>query len=231
VYGHMGNSETRTGYGCELPAMVDLWRSVWHVQEGGGDPPIFGVATLAAGGSEGNGQHMGGMRWSQTANYGTLPNTAMRDSFLAQVYDLGDPWAAMGDGNSNMDANHCALPDPATGKYGTSQSFFEVFVVSYAYSFSLSLFSRVLYPVVEIESEVRTSPSLLPAHLPFSSPRVTRFRLSLLPVSRVRPSLRGPRSPLARYQLFHLGPFHMAPLAPPPRRKHTRQRTVGYPRQ
>jgi sialate O-acetylesterase len=120
----MGNSETRTGYGCELPAMVDLWRSVWHVQEGGGDPPIFGVATLAAGGSEGNGQHMGGMRWSQTANYGTLPNTAMRDSFLAQVYDLGDPWAAMGDGNSNMDANHCALPDPATGKYGTSQSFF-----------------------------------------------------------------------------------------------------------
>ena len=124
----MGNSETRTGYGCELPAMVDLWRSVWHVQEGGGVPSIFGVATLAAGGSEGNGQHMGGMRWSQTANYGTLPNTAMRDSFLAQVYDLGDPWAAMGDGNSNMDANHCALPDPATGKYGTSLSCFVVVV-------------------------------------------------------------------------------------------------------
>ena len=37
---------------------------------------------------------MGGMRWSQTANYGVLPNPRMPNSFLAQVYDLGDPWAA-----------------------------------------------------------------------------------------------------------------------------------------
>lgn len=77
---------------------------------------------MRQGGSEGNGQHMGGMRWSQTANYGVLPNPRMPHSFLAQVrestfvplsavvvlirsvshllcplvqvYDLGDPWAA-----------------------------------------------------------------------------------------------------------------------------------------
>ena len=53
---------------------------------------LFGVATLAAGGSEGNGQHMAGMRWSQTANYGTLPSPGLPNSFVAQVYDLGDPW-------------------------------------------------------------------------------------------------------------------------------------------
>jgi hypothetical protein len=28
VYGDMGNSAKGTGYGCELPAMVDLWRKV-----------------------------------------------------------------------------------------------------------------------------------------------------------------------------------------------------------
>lgn len=81
VYGDMGNSLNAVGYGCELPAMVDNWRAVWRA------PPtaLFGVATLAAGGSEGNGHHMAGMRWSQTANYGVLPNDRMPHSFLAQV--------------------------------------------------------------------------------------------------------------------------------------------------
>lgn len=32
------------------------------------------------------------MRWSQTADFGTLPNSAMPKTFLAQAYDLGDPW-------------------------------------------------------------------------------------------------------------------------------------------
>ena len=31
-------------------------------------------------------------RWSQTANYGYLPNAAMPHTFLAQAYDLADPW-------------------------------------------------------------------------------------------------------------------------------------------
>ena len=64
VHGTMGNSATGVGYGCELPTMVDEWRSVWDAEP----DALFGVATLAAGGSEGNGQHMAGMRWSETAN-------------------------------------------------------------------------------------------------------------------------------------------------------------------
>jgi len=160
----MGNSQDGTGYGCSLPAMVKSWRSVWRAPENA----LFGVATLAAGGSEGAGQHMGGMRWSQTANYGSWPNPAMPHSFGAQVYDLGDPWSHLGDGNPRMtnqttgnvvvpevlkccfspqpnasgqttpngcpnstskdpsmhkscpDPLNCSLPDPSTGKYGSS---------------------------------------------------------------------------------------------------------------
>ena len=39
----------------------------------------------------------GGMRWSQTANYGRLPNPAMPHTFLAQAYDLADPWNVYND--------------------------------------------------------------------------------------------------------------------------------------
>jgi hypothetical protein len=112
----MGNSAQGTGYGCELPAMVELWRSVWRAQP----DAVFGVATLAAGGSEGNGQHMAGMRWSETSNFGTLPSPAMPNSFVAQVYDLGDPWAAKEKGWSGGDPMNCSLPDPATEKYGVN---------------------------------------------------------------------------------------------------------------
>ena len=34
----------------------------------------------------------GGMRWSQTANYGVVPNDALPNAFLAHAYDLPDPW-------------------------------------------------------------------------------------------------------------------------------------------
>ncbi len=84
VYGYMGNSKDGTGYGCSLPAMIDLWRSAWT---GASSDALFGIATLAAGGSEGPGWHMSGMRWSETANYGHWDNPAMPNSFGAQVYD------------------------------------------------------------------------------------------------------------------------------------------------
>lgn len=112
----MGNSAKGTGYGCELPAMVEFWRSIWRAKS----DALFGVATLAAGGSEGNGQHMAGMRWSETSNFGTLPSPAMPNSFVAQVYDLGDPWAAKEKGWSGGDVMNCSLPNPATGKYGVN---------------------------------------------------------------------------------------------------------------
>ena len=33
------------------------------------------------------------MRWAQTGSYGTAPNPAMPNVFVAQGYDLGDPWS------------------------------------------------------------------------------------------------------------------------------------------
>lgn len=61
----------------------------------------FGIATLAAGGSEGNGEHMAGMRWSETGNFGTWDNPALPNTFGSQQYDLADPWAASGAGDGN----------------------------------------------------------------------------------------------------------------------------------
>lgn len=106
VYGDPGNSLRKEGYGCELPAMVKSWRASWWAS----DTALFGVATLAAGGSEGNGHHMAGIRWSETTNFGVLPSPALPLSFLAQVYDLPDPWASMGDQPGAGDPNHCTLP-------------------------------------------------------------------------------------------------------------------------
>ena len=96
----MGNSKDGSGYGCSLPAMINSWRQVWTGSPAEKESRLFGIATLAAGGSEGAGQHMAGMRWSQTANYGFWPNPAMPNVFGAQVYDLGDTWANANDGNA-----------------------------------------------------------------------------------------------------------------------------------
>ena len=35
------------------------------------------------------------MRWSETANFGTLPNSALPNTFLSQTFDLGDPMDAL----------------------------------------------------------------------------------------------------------------------------------------
>ncbi len=83
----MGNSQKHEGYGCELSSMIRSWRQAWGL----GDLP-FGLVTLASGTDEGHAGHMSHMRWSQTANYGVVPNRAMPNVFLAQGYDIGDPW-------------------------------------------------------------------------------------------------------------------------------------------
>ena len=89
----MGNSAYGTGYGCVLPKLISRYRELWSVVPGTTDPVVpFGVVTLSAGSSEGSGQHMAGMRWSQTGNYGVLPNPIMPAVFMAQGFDAGDPW-------------------------------------------------------------------------------------------------------------------------------------------
>ena len=91
-HGVMGNSAQHIGYGCQMPMMVAEWRAAWSTTPGTTKPDApFGIVSLASGGSEG-GADIGGMRWSQTANYGVAPNPAMPNTFLAHAYDLGDPW-------------------------------------------------------------------------------------------------------------------------------------------
>ena len=99
---YVGNVLNGSGYGCELPAMVADWRSVWSATPGTTAPLApFGIVTLAAGGSEGHSGAMAAMRWSQTANYGHFDNPALPATFGAQLYDLGDPWAHSGTGDGN----------------------------------------------------------------------------------------------------------------------------------
>eukprot|EP01043_Picozoa_sp_COSAG02_P009900 COSAG02_NODE_341_length_24173_cov_28.504777_19_plen_214_part_00 len=76
------------------PRMVAHWREIWSTVDGTTDPLApFGLVTLAPSGSEGNGNKLSAFRWAQTASYGVLPNPAMPRTFVAQAYDLNDPWA------------------------------------------------------------------------------------------------------------------------------------------
>jgi hypothetical protein len=54
----------------------------------------------------------GGFRWAQTANYGVLPNPALPNTFLAQAYDLPDPWYI----RPMCDAWHCCSVWPFAPK-------------------------------------------------------------------------------------------------------------------
>ena len=69
----------------------------------------FGLVTIAPSGSEGAADHLSAFRWAQTANFGVLPNPAMPRTFVAQAYDLNDPWAGYGK-YSALPCNPSALP-------------------------------------------------------------------------------------------------------------------------
>ena len=88
-----GSSAGGYGYGCMLPELVRKWRARWSEVNGttAVDAP-FGVATVAANGGWMGARDFGGFRHAQTANYGTLPNPQMPNTFLAQGYDVTDPW-------------------------------------------------------------------------------------------------------------------------------------------
>eukprot|EP00494_Astrolonche_serrata_P032586 UN32855 len=87
-----GNWKNNTGYACMFKSMLEGWRKDWSVEPGTTESNFgFGIVTLASGTSEG-GPDMGNMRWAQTLNYGVLPNPACPNCFMAQAYDLGDPW-------------------------------------------------------------------------------------------------------------------------------------------
>ena len=93
-----GNFALGTGYGCMLPAMVAAYRAIWSAVPGTTDPQFpFGNVLLADGSDFNTPGALSSMIRSQTANFGSLPNAAIPNSFLASALDLGDPW---------MDANN-----------------------------------------------------------------------------------------------------------------------------
>lgn len=87
-----GNSARNEGYACAVPEMLKAWRAAWSAEPGTtpADAP-FGLVTLAPSGSEGH-PDMGGMYLAQTGGYGTVPNAAFPNTFMANAFDLGDPW-------------------------------------------------------------------------------------------------------------------------------------------
>ena len=92
MHGVKGSYSKSTGYACQMPTMIKKWREEWSTVDGTTDPEApFGLVVLPGSGGEG-GANMGAMRIAQTASYGTLPNAAMPNTFLAQAYDLNDPW-------------------------------------------------------------------------------------------------------------------------------------------
>ena len=77
-----------------LPAMVAAWRKHWSAVPGTTDPlAYFGSVSLHDGGDEGDGANAQPIRWSQSANYGTLANNpVVPNAFIAESYDAGDIW-------------------------------------------------------------------------------------------------------------------------------------------
>ena len=69
------------------------WRTAWSTAPLATTPASFpfGVASLAAGTSEGFSANMPAFRLSQTGGSGLLPTKAWPNTFVAQLYDAGDP--------------------------------------------------------------------------------------------------------------------------------------------
>ena len=87
-----GSSLHGSGYGCLLPTMVAHWRRMWSLVPGTTDPDAsFGIITIADGTEEGNGLNAYAMHASQSANFGSLPNPAIENSYLVLAHDAGDP--------------------------------------------------------------------------------------------------------------------------------------------
>eukprot|EP00937_MAST-01D_sp_MAST-1D-sp2_P005515 g5515.t1 len=96
------------GYNCTFPAMISDWRKQWHAGTGGATSAAFPFGFVQLN-SVGNGTvyddppagasaedpfapgfGYGGIRWAQTAGYGTAPNPALPAVFMAVSLDTPD---------------------------------------------------------------------------------------------------------------------------------------------
>ena len=84
------NNNNNSGYSCMQKLMLEQWRNNWSVIPLTTHKLVpFGVVQLAAGTSEGHQDTIAHFRWTQSNNYGILPNPQMINTFIAQSYDLG----------------------------------------------------------------------------------------------------------------------------------------------
>ena len=107
MHDFFGNSMNHTGYACLIVKLVDLWRRTWSLNAAvPHDTTPFGIVALPNSGSEG-GNDVGSMRIAQTGSFGFLPNKDIPHSFLAQTYDLNDPFV-----NTSCYRLGCCNPSP-----------------------------------------------------------------------------------------------------------------------
>lgn len=93
-------------YACTFPSMIRSWRESWYNATGGvapkswpfgfvqlsthdGSVGSYGAAHFAGYGDNLTASGYPGVRWAQTAGYGTAPNAAMPDTFMATAVDIG----------------------------------------------------------------------------------------------------------------------------------------------
>ena len=92
MHGVKGNALAKTGYACAQVALVNLWRKEWSAVKGTTSPAApFGIVAIPGSGTEG-GPNLGAMNQAQTGSYGSLPSPVMPATFIAETYDLNDPW-------------------------------------------------------------------------------------------------------------------------------------------
>jgi sialate O-acetylesterase len=124
------------GYNCTFPAMIADWRAKWHESTGGQTDPQFpfGIVQLN---SIGNGTvyhnpaedfpandfsaayGYAGLRWSQSAGYGYVPNRALPNTFMAVSMDTPDrPYPFTGiNGNHDEGFNvHSPFKQPTAAR-------------------------------------------------------------------------------------------------------------------
>jgi hypothetical protein len=87
-----GSISNRSGYACQMASLIEDWRSIWSAVPNTTDPLFpFGVTQLAGSCSEGSPANSAPFRRAQTGGWGHLPNADMKNTFLGQAFDLGDP--------------------------------------------------------------------------------------------------------------------------------------------
>ena len=104
----VGNHFSSVNYACTFPSLVASWRKHWHAASRSSTSAVFPFgfmqlstwtdksnSTCGDGGSPSC--DVGVVRWGQTGNVGTVPNSKMPATFMAVAVDLGDPASPFGD--------------------------------------------------------------------------------------------------------------------------------------